>query len=302
MPLPRSLTAVPRDWHVHQEIAKAIQALFAQIREQEARQPLNAAAAMHEREMIKQIVRDIPREFAPVLQAELRKAGYRPDQPRWPKGSGEDSGRWSGGGGVEPPAPPKPPPPDVPPSHLGIGHNQGPPLDEEAPEIPQQAPPRISEVLKAIAKWLAKAGVRRVLGVAAEATIGGPVGDFLLALQAAQWLAEYLPYIWAYLDAPKTWEELQQNRGTGYDEHHIVERWSAKDGISTDQIESPENKVCIPTLKHWEINSWLDTPNDEFKDTEGNVITPRQSLRGKTWQERYQFGLDVLRRFGVLKP
>lgn len=26
-----------------------------------------------------------------------RKAGYREDQPRWPKGSGEDSGRWSGG-------------------------------------------------------------------------------------------------------------------------------------------------------------------------------------------------------------
>jgi hypothetical protein len=28
------------------------------------------------------------------------KAGFRPDQPRWPKGSGEDSGRWSGGAGT----------------------------------------------------------------------------------------------------------------------------------------------------------------------------------------------------------
>lgn len=27
------------------------------------------------------------------------KAGFREDQPRWPKGSGEDSGRWSGGEG-----------------------------------------------------------------------------------------------------------------------------------------------------------------------------------------------------------
>jgi hypothetical protein len=40
MPLPRSFTAVPRDPHVHQEIARAIQSLFAQVREQEARQPL----------------------------------------------------------------------------------------------------------------------------------------------------------------------------------------------------------------------------------------------------------------------
>lgn len=32
------------------------------------------------------------------------KAGFRPDQPRWPKGSGEDSGRWSGGAGTEAPS------------------------------------------------------------------------------------------------------------------------------------------------------------------------------------------------------
>ena len=29
-----------------------------------------------------------------------RKAGFRQDQPRWPKGSGDDSGRWSGGAGT----------------------------------------------------------------------------------------------------------------------------------------------------------------------------------------------------------
>jgi hypothetical protein len=94
MPLPRSLTAVPRDWHVHQEIAKAIQTLFAQIREQEARQPLQPAAAMREREMLKQIVRDIPRELAPVLHAELRKRGYDPNEPRVPAGT-HGGGEWT---------------------------------------------------------------------------------------------------------------------------------------------------------------------------------------------------------------
>jgi hypothetical protein len=34
------------------------------------------------------------------LQAGARKAGFKPDQPRWPKGSGEDGGRWSGGPGT----------------------------------------------------------------------------------------------------------------------------------------------------------------------------------------------------------
>jgi hypothetical protein len=30
---------------------------------------------------------------------------------------------------------------------------------------------------------------------------------------------------------------LQQNAGTGYDEHHIVEQWSKKDGIPRSLIE-----------------------------------------------------------------
>jgi hypothetical protein len=37
-----------------------------------------------------------------------RKAGFREEQARWPKGSGEDSGRWSGGGAGSTPPQPKP--------------------------------------------------------------------------------------------------------------------------------------------------------------------------------------------------
>ena len=40
-------------------------------------------------------------EAALVAHAHVcRKAGFKEDQPRWPKGSGEISGRWSGGGGL----------------------------------------------------------------------------------------------------------------------------------------------------------------------------------------------------------
>jgi hypothetical protein len=33
-----------------------------------------------------------------------------------------------------------------------------------------------------------------------------------------------------------------------------------------------------------------------------NGLSPREHLRGKDWSERYQMGLNVLSRFGVLKP
>ncbi len=53
--------------------------------------------------------------------------------------------------------------------------------------------------LKAAARWLARAGVRAALKaglrIGLEATIGGPVGDFLLAMEAAYWLYKFLPYI-----------------------------------------------------------------------------------------------------------
>jgi len=294
--LPRILYAVPPLPHVHLEIAKAIQTLAAQDALEKSQHPSEVYAPIGTQELFAQIVREFLHE--------LRKAGFRPDQPRWSKGSGDISGRWSGGAGEGPQAPPKPPPAEGPPHSWGIGHNQGPPLDDP-PDIPQEQPPNspaINDFLKAAARWLFKAGLRRVLEIGLEATVGGPVGDFLLAMEAAYWLKSYFPYIQAYLDAPKTFEELQQNAGTGYDEHHIVEQWSEKDGIPRSSIDAPYNRVEIPTLVHWEINGWLSTPNDQYKDANGNRMSPRDYMKGKTWEERYQFGLYILRRFGVLKP
>ena len=66
-------------------------------------------------------------------------------------------------------------------------------------------------------------------------------------------------------------------------------------------IKSPDNIVPIPKLKHWEINRWLDTKNEEYLDKNGIKLTPRQYIKGKPWDERREFGLMVLRKFGVLK-
>jgi len=46
-----------------------------------------------EHNAIRRLFENVKREFY------TRKAGFNPDQPRWPAGSGIDSGRWSGGGG-----------------------------------------------------------------------------------------------------------------------------------------------------------------------------------------------------------
>jgi hypothetical protein len=245
---------------------------------------------------------------------------YNPKQPRVPAGH-PGGGKWTSedwsGAANAPGRAPSDATPDNPsaqdaanePPKPGIGHNQGPPL-EPAPEVPEIGPKYNTspfwDFTKASVRWLARAGWRPLLRVGIrvgiEGTIGGPVGDFLLAAEAAYWAYKAYPYIKSYFDPPETLEELRQNEKPGYDDHHIVERWSEKDGVPKSRIESPDNIVPIPKLKHWEINKWLDTPNEGLKDDNDIALTPRQFLKGKSWEERYNFGLKVLRDFGVLKP
>jgi hypothetical protein len=255
----------------------------------------------------------------------LRKAGYNPNEPRVPAGN-SNGGQWTReGGGAGSPGRLGVSLSDASPENIaepgrqyaaneppaGIGHNQGPPL-EDPPKIPPEEPEEehlIWDFVKAAIRWLARAlprvglsvGVRVGLSAALAATIGGPIGDFLLAVEVVKWLNSFRPVIYSYFDPPKTWEELQQNSGPGYDRHHIVERWSESDGMPRAKIYAPDNVVPIPKVTHWEINSWLGRPNDGYRDSSGNKMTPREYLKGKSWAERYQFGLDVLRKFEVLK-
>jgi hypothetical protein len=85
--LPRILYAVPQLPHVHLEIAKAIQTLGSEGALEKSQHPDEAYTPSDTPELVAEIVREFLRE--------LRKAGFRPDQPRWSKGSGDISGRWS---------------------------------------------------------------------------------------------------------------------------------------------------------------------------------------------------------------
>lgn len=127
--LARTLTSVPNLPRVRLEIENAIRNL-AEVNDAEQfkkKKPEETAAS----------ALDIAEKIAREIVQDLRRAGFRPDQPRWPKRSGENSGRWSGGAGEGPVAPPKPPTAEAPPRTWTLGHNQGPPLDDP-PEIPRQ--------------------------------------------------------------------------------------------------------------------------------------------------------------------
>ena len=198
------------------------------------------------------------------------------------------------GGAV--PRPPKPPedepaPGEEPP---GIGHNEGPSL-EDAPELPDEKPDgplRLGNPLRNFLDWAAecmKLDPERTL------TIVRDVANLL------HWAKDYLPWMEEYLSPPKPLQELQDGVKTpreGTDVHHIVEQSSARDAnFPESEINGSGNLVRISRIQHWEITSWYATKNKNF-----GGLSPRDYLQDKSWDERRKVGLWALREFGALEP
>jgi hypothetical protein len=163
----------------------------------------------------------------------------------------------------------------------------GPLPTDDGSNIPPQRPPTSEQryaYVKTAAKWLAR--------------FGGPLSKLA---EGAHWLYEYEHDIIANLDPPGTLAELQQaapERKKGYHKHHIVEKDSAeKDGFSREVINSPDNLARVPAMKHREITGWYQRKSDEFGGQ-----SPRDYLRGRSWEVRRKVGLEALIRFGVLQP
>jgi hypothetical protein len=195
------------------------------------------------------------------LQRLLRKAKFDPNQPRVPRGR-PDGGRWT-----------------------EVGAEGGP---GKPPMVPAQRPPTArmrNAIVRAVARWLRFT----------------PLGRLATLVEVGSWLYEQSGYITAYLDAPKSLEELQRavaDRRTGYDVHHIVEQTPARqDGFGEGLIEGRDNLVRVPTLKHWELTAWFNTKNKDY-----GGLSPRNFLRGQSWEERRQVGLQALIVVGALKP
>jgi hypothetical protein len=214
----------------------------------------------------RRLIRDLKYEFA-ELKYELAyrrilrslKYGYNPNQPRMPAGSRE-GGQWTSGGVGQASSGGR----SVKPERIRLAGE--PPINDPPPEMPRKSPPTTQErnvIARAVATYLSRYG-----------------GTFGKLAAGAYWLYGEYPRISAYLDPPKTLEELQQAVSTpqkGYDIHHIVEQTSAEqDGFPRSQIDAPDNLVRIPTYKHWEVTAWYQTRSFKFDD-----LSPREYLRGK---------------------
>jgi len=204
-----------------------------------------------------------------------------PDHPGWPAGS-------PGGKGGQFRPKPKPEPAD----------------ENEAVDAEQLA----RGVLTKLAADLIKKIIADIAIGAAGAVFGPevPIAETIklivdLGYAAYEIARAIAPYVKAYYDAPRTLDELRATAKTprrGYDIHHVVERATgAKDGSDDEFIYGSESLVSIPTAKHWELNRWYETKQDIY-----GRLTPRQYLKGKSVAERYQIGLDGLRKIGVLQP
>jgi hypothetical protein len=61
-------------------------------------------------------------------------------------------------------------------------------------------------------------------------------------------------------------------------------------------IDAPDNVVLIPTRKHREITGWYQKKHERY-----GGLSPREYLRGKSWEEHRQVGIDLMIDMGVLK-
>jgi hypothetical protein len=168
------------------------------------------------------------------------------------------------------------------------------PLDDPPPKVPQERPDtregRMGFVRDA-AQWVA-----RNVGRYAPA-----VDAYFGALDQVEKINALTDAIKSANDPAKTLEELQEPIGSpsegGYHDHHIVGQHTGNRARFGDSlIDSQENQVRIPIVKHIDVSAWYSTGNDEF-----GGLAPRDYLRDKNWDEQMRVGLDILRKRGVLK-
>jgi hypothetical protein len=128
-------------------------------------------------------------------------------------------------------------------------------------------------------------------------------------VDGVDWISNQVPNIVADVDfsqaapydLPDLVEAAKGDSEAGYQDHHIVEQGPQNDDLSPEEkprIQESSNIARIPYYVHQEITNYYRSP---IKGPPFNGMTPREYLRGKSFDERYQFGLDVLRGRGIIK-
>lgn len=86
--------------------------------------------------------------------------------------------------------------------------------------------------------------------------------------------------------------------GEGNHWHHIVEQSQiGKSGFSVQQIQNTSNIISVDAATHAKITGYYNTTTFRFT----NGLSVRDWLAGQSYEYQYEFGLDVLRQFGVIE-
>jgi hypothetical protein len=249
-----------------------------------------------------QRARKLPENATPANPGE--GVGSAGDLPKAPSAAAE--------AGAVPSEPKSPPSEGAPP---GIGHNS-PPLDEAMPQAePKPAPPdepyKLPSPTSRSDSYNAGTDVAEKLKEAIENGWHDVAQQVAEVADAAHRIANQIPNIIADVDfaqgAPYDLQILIDNtKGPsqpGYEDHHIVpaQRGTEDKGLRPDdekRLEDDKNFVRIPKYVHQRITNYYRTPID---NPPFNGKSPTDYLHDKNFDERYKFGLGVLRNFGAIK-
>lgn len=148
-------------------------------------------------------------------------------------------------------------------------------------------------------------------------TIFNRVDVYATLLKYGPWVLDrFGDAVRSYFDDPKSLEELREGLvrrdgrwrcPSGYELHHIVEQGISDaekkaEEITGKMLQDRSNVICAPIFRHRDLSDWYSTKNSDYLDENGNWLSPREYLRGKGWEYRYQFGIEQLKKFGVLQP
>jgi hypothetical protein len=86
--------------------------------------------------------------------------------------------------------------------------------------------------------------------------------------------------------------------GEGKQWHHIVEQSQIqKSGFDATKIHNTNNLIAVDKATHAKISGYYNTSTFQFT----NGLKVRDWLAGQSFEKQYEFGLKILKDFGVIK-
>ena len=80
--------------------------------------------------------------------------------------------------------------------------------------------------------------------------------------------------------------------------HHIVEKCQIqKSGFTSQQVNNTSNVIAVDAQTHAKITGYYNTTTFRFT----NGLSVRNWLAGQSFEVQFDFGINVLRDFGVIK-